>query len=234
MYGKHLLTIQNAKTQKGEALGFLTGILYLAPSTESVPFGGGNLCPMASLGCKKACLFTAGRGRFQMVRDARIKKTLYFFSNRQAFLNDLRESIAFIERKAFRMGLKPCIRLNGTSDFPWETTGIMQAFPNVQFYDYTAIPKRALAYVNGDMPINYHLTFSRKESNNEIAMNVLKQGVSVAIVFDAVPSTYKGHTVINGDMHDLRFLDADNVIVGLKAKGKAKKDESGFVVKTKI
>jgi hypothetical protein len=229
MYGSNLLTIENAKTVKGESLGYLTGILYLAPYTESVAFGGGNLCPMASAGCASACLFTAGRGRFAKVKDARIKKTLYFYQNRPAFMNDLRASINRIVRKAKKMGLIPAIRLNGTSDFAFFKTGIMAEFPDIQFYDYTKVVSRIFE----PLPKNYHLTFSRSESNHVHVENVVSNSAAnVAVVFSSkhLPDSYLGRKVVNGDDHDLRFLDPSNSIVGLKAKGKAKKDNSGFVV----
>ena len=113
-------------------------------------------------------------------------------------------------------------------------------FPNITFYDYTKIPKRILKYINGEYPKNYHLTFSLNESNKEDAFNILKSGGNVAIVFRKnIPNTYKGYKVINGDEHDLRFLDDKNVVVGLKEKltlnkqGKLDRDNSGFVVDLK-
>lgn len=229
MYGANLLTIENAKTVKGETLGYLTGILYLAPWKESIPYGGGNLCPMASEGCGTACLFSSGRGRFDSVRDARIKKTIYFYKERENFMNDLRKSINRIIRKAKKLGLTPAIRLNGTSDFAWHKTGIMQEFPEIQFYDYTKVVNRIFE----KLPSNYHLTFSRSESNDSHVSKVVSESNNnVAVVFSTkeLPSEYLGRKVINGDEHDLRFLDDKNSIVGLKAKGKAKKDNSGFVV----
>jgi len=228
-YGSNLLTIENAKTTKGEELGYLTGILYLAPWKESIPYGGGNLCPMASEGCGNACLFSAGRGRFDSVRDARIKKTIYFYRNREGFMSDLRKSIKKIIRKAKRNGLIPAIRLNGTSDFPFHKTGIMEEFPEIQFYDYTKVVNRLFE----KLPSNYHLTFSRSESNQHHVQKVLNETlVNIAMVFncDDFPSELFGRKIISGDDHDLRFLDEKNVIIGLKAKGKAKKDTSGFVV----
>lgn len=229
MYGDKLLTIGSAKTVKGESLGYLTGILYLAPFKESVPFGGGNLCPMASAGCASACLFSAGRGRFDKVRDARIKKTIYFYRDRDGFMRDLRLSIKRIIRKAKRENLIPAIRLNGTSDFAFHKTGIMQEFPDVQFYDYTKVVNRVFS----DLLSNYHLTFSRSETNQAHVENVVENSdCNVAVVFSSkdLPSEYMGREVISGDDHDLRFLDKRGVIVGLKAKGKAKKGLSGFVV----
>jgi hypothetical protein len=228
-YASNLLTIENAKTTKGEELGYLTGILYLAPYTESVAYGGGNLCSMASEGCASACLFTAGRGRFDSVKLARIRKTIYFYRHREQFMNDVRASIKKIIRKAKKLGLIPAIRLNGTSDFPFHKTGIMQEFPDVQFYDYTKVVNRIFE----KLPSNYHLTFSRSESNQLNVEKVLNQSlVNIAAVFNSkdFPTEYFGRKVINGDEHDLRFLDEKNCVVALKAKGKAKKDTSGFVI----
>lgn len=233
-----LLTIENAKTVKGEKLGYLTGILYLAPAFESVPFGGKDLCPFASKGCAAACLFTAGRGRFKEIREARIAKTLYYFKHRREFMEDLVLSIARVVRKAKRLGYLPVVRLNGTSDIAWESIKhegrtIFEHFPNVQFMDYSKIPARAKRFHAGNLPPNYHLTFSRSESNAEtVADIVANTKTNVAVVFDSktLPATYLGREVINGDEHDLRFTDKQGVIVGLSAKGKAKKDGSGFVV----
>ena len=233
-YGNRLLTIENAKTVKGEVLGYLTGILYLAPADESVPHGGKNLCPLASKGCAAACLFSAGRGHLDKVRNARIAKTLYMLQNPEGFEKDLFESISFVVRKAAKMGLKPAIRLNGTSDIAWEkVSNILAAFPTVQFYDYTKVWSRVLAYGRGALPANYHLTFSRSEENAEHVQLIIEEtDAIVAVVFSSkkLPASYMGREVINGDEHDLRFLDKKGVIVGLSAKGKAKKDLSGFVV----
>lgn len=231
-----LLTVENAKTSKGESLGYITGILYLAPADESVEYGGKNLCPFASRGCAAACLFSAGRGRFEKVRKARIAKTLHYVHNNEEFMNNLRNSIKRIVRLAKRSNAKPCIRLNGTSDILWERTGIMAEFPDVQFYDYTKSPKRAFDYDRGLLPANYHLTFSRSEENGDVVAEVIADTqTNVAVVFATknLPETYMGLKVIHGANHDLRFLDEKGVIVGLKAKGKAKKDTSGFVVHCK-
>lgn len=223
-----MLTVQNAKTTKGENLGYLTGILYLAPSTI---VKGINTCPMASNGCKKACLYSAGRGRFNNVQEARIKKTELFRDNKKEFFNKLIKSIHALVRKAKRENLVPCIRLNGTSDIMWESykvdgkNNIFQLFPDIQFYDYTKIPNRKISNYK-----NYHLTFSRSESNENIAIDQLGQGYNVAMVFNSLPDFYRGFEVISGDNHDLRFLDKKNTIVGLIPKGQAKKDLSGFVI----
>ena len=225
---KKLLNIDNnAKTVKGQNKGYMTAILYLAPSTQS----GFNVCAMASEGCKKACLYTAGHGAFSNVQQGRINKTRWYIQDRESFLIQLRKEISNHIKNCEKKGFIPCIRLNGTSDISWENTKIMDDFPNVQFYDYTKIFKRMKAYVNGQLPSNYHLTYSLNEDNKELAFEVLKMKGNISAVFRKyLPKTYQGYTVINADETDLRFTDSNNVICGLIAKGKAKKDYSGFVL----
>jgi len=110
----------------------------------------------------------------------------------------------------------------------------MEAFPDVQFYDYTKIPARALKWARGDMPANYHVTFSASESNDDASRMVAMSGGNVAVVFDQIPTSYYGRSVVDGDNSDLRFLDPVGVIVGLKAKGDAKRDDSGFVKRVAV
>ena len=231
------LTTDNAKTSKGESSGVLTRILYLAPANES----GRNVCPHASEGCRIACLYSAGMGAFDNVKLARIAKTKAFHANPRQFVEDLAKDIEALIRKAQREGLTPAVRLNGTSDLPWENLGgdlkvnLMNRFPEVPFYDYTKNPSRARAYAEGKLPSNYSLTFSRSESNEPIALQMLQIGVNVAAVFavkkdEVLPKSWGGRDIVDGDLNDLRFLDAKNVVVGLRSKGKAKKDESGFVI----
>jgi hypothetical protein len=217
-----VLTLGNTKTVKGEKLGYMTFILHFAPATLS----GFQVCPMASEGCTDACLNTSGRGRFASIQEARIRKTRWFFEDRESFMDALVKDIHAAIRKADRENMIPVFRLNGTSDIRWETVSVwgyrnvMELFPQVQFYDYTKIPNRR------DLPANYHLTFSRSESNE----HMIPQNMNVAVVFDTLPDTFMGRTVIDGTDTDLRFLDPQGVVVGLLAKGKAKKDTSGFVI----
>jgi hypothetical protein len=226
-----LITIDtNAKTIKGQAKGYMTGILYMAPAKQS---GVMNVCAFASEGCKAACLYTAGRGRFNSVQEARIARTKLFKEDSAAFIAQLKDEIRRGLAYATKKGYIFCVRLNGTSDIPWESFGIIQEFPDVQFYDYTKNPLRAAKWGKGLLPENYHITFSRSETNQTQAEAVLAVGGNVAVVFSKpkFPETYLGYKVVNGDETDLRFLDEKNVIVGLKAKGDAKKDTTGFVVK---
>lgn len=228
----------NAKTVKGQKKGYLTGILYLAPHRES---GVMNVCANASPGCIATCLFTAGRGAFPKVRQARVRKTLEFNRGPAFFVDRLVKEITSLCRKAAKRKLIPVVRLNGTSDLPWEiikgSAGkcLMDVFPGVQFYDYTKSNTRMLRFYVGALPRNYHLTFSRSECNGDNAYTHIRRGVNVAVPFkvkrgEALPKEWGGYPVIDGDQHDLRFLDPRGVVVGLRAKGKARKDTSGFVV----
>ena len=227
-----LLNSGNSKTRKGEKKGFTTYGLHLAPANLS----GFNACKDASSGCAAACLNTAGRGAMSSVQKARVKKTLFFFKDKQNFLAELWVEVAKSIKSAARKGMTPCFRLNLTSDLPWEKIkfngqNIFEAFPSVTFYDYTKSPERMTAFVNGEMPANYHLTFSRSESNGALALAFLKSGGNVAMVFrKSLPASYFGHEVVDGDETDLRFLDGTGKIIGLKEKGLAKQDETGFVL----
>ena len=229
----------DAKTRKGSNAGYLTGILYLAPANEASSKI--NVCPYASKGCKAVCLYTAGRGKMDSVVKARVAKTLRFLENPKEFVELLAIDIQKIINKAAKVDMTPAIRLNGTSDLPWEKLGgklgvaLMNRFPSVAFYDYTKNPNRAIAYAEGKMPDNYHLTFSKSECNDSDVNKVISAGGNVAAVFstkkaDELPESYKGRDVVDGDKTDLRFLDRDGVFVGLRAKGDARSDRSGFTV----
>ena len=221
-----LLTDNNAKTKKGEKKGWKTFILYLAPFTQNSK--GINLCPHASEGCAKACLFGSGHGSMSTVEKGRVNKSELYLQDRNLFFDIL---IKEIEKHA-KTYKKLAIRLNGTSDIRFEKLKhngktIFEHFPNVQFYDYTKNPFR----FKTELPKNYHLTFSRSETNHEIAMDLLSKGVNVAVVFDKLPETFEGFEVINGDENDLRFTDSKGVIVGLKYKkltGKGADNETAF------
>ncbi len=222
-----LLSTANPKIQKGTKLGYLSFILHLAPATLS----GKETCPKRTAGCTAACLNTAGRGGMfrkgentNMIQQARIRKTKMFFEQRDAFMAQLEKDIKLGIKQAAKLGLTPVFRLNGTSDLAWEKYGIMEKFPQVQFYDYTKVLGRKVAHLP-----NYHLTFSAADGNDADVAKAVAQGMNVAAVFDVLPETYMGRTVINADETDLRFLDPKGVIAGLKAKGRAKKDTSGFV-----
>ena len=228
-----LLSTANPKIQKGTKLGYLSFILHLAPSDLS----GKNTCPKATKGCIAACLNTAGRGGMfkkgentNVIQKARIRKTVAFFFDREQFMKDLYQDIVKAKRFAEKQGLIPVFRLNGTSDLSWEkyTVGttdmnLFQLFPTTQFYDYTKVLGRKVAQYP-----NYHLTFSKADGNDADVAKALEQGMSVVAVYDEIPAG-----VPSADETDLRFLDPKGIMLGLKAKGRAKKDYSGFVIRLK-
>lgn len=218
-----------AKMAKSAKSGvYLPYILHLSPAKSS----GYQVCPKATKGCIAGCLNTAGMGVYKNVQKARIERTKLYYEQRPQFLEQLEREIAKAERKAIKEGKQLTMRLNGTSDLQWERLKvfggktIFEVFPNVIFYDYTKIAKR-----NPNPFPNYSLTFSAAENNQRDVETALANGMNVAVVFRKnLPSTWKGLHVIDGDIDDLRFLDPRQVIVGLRAKGRAKKDTTGFVV----
>ena len=224
----------STKVKKGEKKGYLTGVMYLAPHT----LGGKNLCPHSSIGCRAICLYISGRGVFNTTQKARIRKTKYVTSDRDGFNYNIDKDILAIKQKAERTDQIPCVRLNGTSDMGFND--VYKRHPEMQFYDYTPNPHRYRKYLRGELPSNYHLTFSRKEDNAAEVDEMIELGkqsggnISIAVCFTELPKTYKGLPVIDGDETDLRFLDPENVIVGLTFKGtkanRQKAIESGFCV----
>lgn len=225
---RNLITSGDAKTSKGEKLGVRTGILYLAPADESKVI---NVCQFASPGCKATCLFTAGRGVFGSVREARVNKTLYYVQNPVLFMENLEHDVRKLVKYGKKNDIEVAVRINGTSDMPKLALPLVEKFPETQFYDYTKLPKPWQRVKE-----NYHLTFSRSELNESECRDALANGVNVAVVFStkrgqALPDEFWGYEVIDGDEHDLRFRDPKGVVVGLRAKGLARKDNSfGFVV----
>jgi len=237
-----LLSVGNPKVLKGIKQGYNTYILHLAPANLS----GYETCPKRTAGCTSACLNTAGRGGMfkkgettNTIQKARIRKTKMFFENRAEFMADLVKDIELAIKQSEKKGLIPVFRLNGTSDLSFEKyevirngklyRNIFSAFADNIFYDYTKILGRKIA----DIP-NYSLTFSAADGNDNDVAKAIIQGYNIATVFGIkktlpMPDSYLGLPVFNGDESDLRFLDPKQVIVGLYAKGKAKKDETGFV-----
>lgn len=221
----------NAKTTKSSDLypDTLTAILYLSPHTLG---GAGNVCAHATEGCKQTCLYSAGRGKFNTVQQARIKKTKLFFEDNDSFKLYLLADLNMFYNYCKEHKLNGYVRLNGTSDINWQKIKIsgktfFEHFPSLSFYDYTKDIKRKALFTN------YHLTFSYSE-NVTIAevTSKLKNNINVAVVFDTLPDTWKGFEVVNGDLSDLRPKDKSNVIIGLKAKGLAKTIKTDFVIKT--
>jgi len=223
----------NAKINKNEITTFN---LSLAPHTQNAK--GVNLCPKASKGCALACLFTAGRGKFTNVQQARINKTNYYLFDKQKFMDQLAKEINKIALKSTITNEKFALRLNTFSDIDFVyqlkkycDLNILNddTYKNIIVYDYTAIIGKVKKYLG----TRYHLTLSRKEDNEQDVMEALEMGENVAIVFNGTPITYKGFKVVDGDKTDLEMTKYKNVVLGLKAKGDAKKDTTGFVIQNK-
>ena len=241
----------DAKTTKGLKYGYITAIQYLAPSRVS---GIVNLCKWASDGCINACLNTAGRASFDtQISKARINRTIWFVRDKMQYWARFTREIDALIRKGIRDGLTPVVRPNGTSDQPYERMKIkgtrfdgmtiFEAYPEIQFYDYTKAPFSERPII----PDNYHLTYSYNENTTpEMIAENINNGRNVAVVFNVCkldnrkkchnkctcpfPATWNGFKVISGDENDIRFKDEVGVIVALHAKGKARFDTSGFVV----
>ena len=224
----------NAKTSKNSLKTF---ILYLAPHKQNDK--GINICPMASKGCAAACLFTAGRGKFSNVQSSRINKSNFFIYNKELFIKKLASEIIRETAKAEKIGEKIAFRLNGTSDIDFIYLLKKYASLDVEdlksyavFYDYTKILGKVKKYKNHS---NYYLTFSRAEDNESASIAALNDGANVSIVFNGeLPNYWRGFKVIDGDTSDILMIYNKNVVLGLRAKGDAKKDKSGFVVTAPI
>jgi hypothetical protein len=238
----NLLSTGNPKVLKGMAQGYNTYILHLAPANLS----GYEVCAKRTIGCTDACLNLAGRGGMfkrgestNVIQEARKRKTRLFFEDRGTFMALLVKDIELAIKQSKRLGLIPVFRLNGTSDLSFEKyevvrnqklfRNIFSAFAEAQFYDYTKVLGRKVTAIE-----NYHLTFSAADGNDSDVTKAIAQGYNVAVVFGIkktlpMPADYLNMPVFNGDESDLRFLDPKGVVVGLYAKGKAKKDTTGFV-----
>ena len=231
-------SLNSPKAIKARAFGYMNAINYMAPADTA---GVGDMCPWSSVACRALCLgehsgqaAMHAEGKDNACLRSRKAKTVMFMRARAEFMRELHAGIGRAARKAKREGLKLCVRLNGATDLNW--IAVIKAYPDIQFVDYTKSVARALAHAAGKLPANYHVTFSYSGENAHDCERVLAAGGNIAVVFSgAFPAAFMGYPVINGDLSDLRHLDARNVVVGLSPKGnKAKRDgvKLGFVVAT--
>jgi hypothetical protein len=269
-HGSSFFSLQNAKARKGFKKNVIVAMLYMQPANR-VP-GLPNVCAFAGA-CREPCLNFSGQGGMgsdetgYSVQEARANLNRWYYTDKPGMVTAIKKSISALERASVKwpqsptkgirdarvkLGLKPtfrgkykmAIRLNGTSDLPWERTGIMQSFPKTQFYDYTKNPNRMLDFLNGKMPRNYHLTFSMGGTADHMIPEILAAGGNVTIVFDTgrnadLPTSYGGRFVVkdsrgnlrevfvpetevlDGDEDDLRFLDPKSdrgYFIGLRFK----------------
>jgi len=273
-----LLTINNnVKTNPDLLKGYLQGTLYLAPQkniinaphygidydTKAINLSKVNLCKHATTGCSISCIYHQGifkHALFQKnkVKQARLKRTLKFLTQRETFFAQIIKEIKALQRKSKRKNLIPIISLNGTSDILWEKEGfiyqekeykhLMELFPEVQFFDYTKynIPKS-----RKKLPLNYHLTYSRAGTHRgkiiddwETITSYLDKNINVAIVCTYAIKTklldnshYQDYGLIDGDLQNNRALDQNSKgekgnIILLEANKKTDINSSGFILQT--
>ena len=235
-------SLDSPKAIKARAFGYMNAINYMAPASTA---GVGDMCPWSSVACRALCLgehsgqaAMHAEGQDNACLRSRKAKTIMFMKARAQFMRELAAGIGRAARKAERLGLKLCVRLNGATDINW--IAVIKQYPDIQFVDYTKSEARAIAHAQGRLPANYHVTFSFAGDNHDACERVLAAGGNVAVVFSgAFPTHYFRTNVINGDEHDLRHLDKRSAVrgyvVGLSPKGrKAKRDgvKLGFVVRT--
>jgi hypothetical protein len=244
------------KAVKGERVNVLTTVMHLAPARaagDDLP----SICTSATGACIAACLNTAGRGGIVMrdgaengVQVARIRRTRLYWQDRELFLGILVAELETHARAAARRGMTGAVRLNGTSDVVWERAhpvvrrgvvypSVMDAFAELTFYDYTKHATRVLGALQGRraLPANYTLTYSftGAAASLEASRRILELGGTVAVVFStrrgrALPATWQGAPVLDGDVTDVRFSDPAGHVVGLRAKGRAKSAPTGGFV----
>ena len=235
--GKLIIAGGNAKTVKGDGTEYLTAIMYLRPWRNVIGGRERNVCANAEIAqCHVGCLNTSGRGQQSNVQNWRMGKTIRFWEERERFMLDLIDDLRKFQNKCRKLGVKPTVRLNGTSDIRWENImvdgkTVFDHYPDIQFYDYTKLANRKISHLK-----NYHLTFSYSAASEIYLRQVdlaLAGGMNVAVVFrdrNKMPDQFLGLPVVNGDADDLRFLDQNQRVVALYAKGRAKLDRTGFVV----
>lgn len=188
---------------------------------------GKNLCPYSTAGCRSVCLNTAGRGAGGKVQNARLARTRFMFQHPAAFAT-------LLEAEILRIPGPAALRLNVFSDIPWETVWpeVFTLRNDLQFYDYTKWPVGSRT-----VPANYHLTYSASEKwTDEMIVDVVTNGSNVTVVLDttkseALPTTWRGLKVVDGDVSDARYDDPVGVVVALRAKGKARSSDSKFIRK---
>jgi len=221
----------SAKTIKGESLEIDTYIIYLTPSDIS---GLINVCPMASKGCRAACLQSSGRAKFDAkIPAAQLGRTAIYAGSRPHFSALVFSELQKAEKRANKKGRLFAARLNGTSDispraFKVNGVDVLSAFPSVQFYDYTKVWKRRFL----NWPANYALTFSHTDGRDiSETFDLLRAGYSVAVPFAKLngsgrikdgkswklPTSFgrmdsdgrllDSFPVFDGDKTDARFLD---------------------------
>lgn len=203
--------------------------LALAPADMA---GDWNTCTWATSACRAVCVLkTGGKSVFDSVRTARVLKTRFLAEHPQAFVTLLGWELQRAVLKHERI----VARLNVASDLRWERIApTLLTLAGVGFYDYTKAPVGQRFATDG-----YRLTYSVSERPQSTvnALEAMRSLANAAVVFDtlrghALPATWNGFVVIDGDLGDDRTEDPAGTVVGLRAKGSARGiagSEDGFV-----
>mgnify|MGYP000109049364 CR=1 FL=1 len=243
------LLATNAKLEKAteQTQQYMVTGLTLAPHGLS----GHQVCDEHSPGCAGGCnMWWSGRKVTQPARDAALRRTKWLFEDPKGFRKQLHKDLCLHCRRCDKLDLLPAARLNMASDLEW--FDVIEQWPIIHFYDYTKIRSRFRDYLDGKLPSNYHLTFSRHERHKPTTIaSYLSKGGNVSVVFDIdyfpsvgrvapMPARHmigsQSFPVINGDSHDIRlpWIDGKGVVVGLALKGtrdsKARAVKKGFAV----
>jgi hypothetical protein len=222
-------TIKTEKTEK-EFPDWINTLTYLYPNK--------NLCKFSD-NCFNTCLKTSGR--LPMAKKAMITRTKLLYQDNETFINNLELELRKAKKSANKKGKKLAYRFNGTSDRFTEVKYLldMENQPFDKAYDYTKDFKRVLDYQGYK---GYNLTFSYDGLNGIEAKFLLKNKIAnISVVMttkreEELPKTYNlngvDYPVLDGDKHDLRFTENKGYIIGLRAKGKAIKNNGTFVQST--
>lgn len=202
-------------------------VMYLLPHRLS---GVVNTCTHSSKGCRFSCLHSAGRLGLPPAERAKLARTLFLHQEPWWFCLQLVQEIEQHRRRVERKGRRLVVRLNGTSDIPWEQffPELFELFPNVLFQDYTKDWDRIPTAIP-----NYYLVASANETTSDAAFACHDGNVVVPVAVrrgDPLPDTFMGRPVVDGDLHDLRLIDPQiKAAVLVRAKGMGTQDTSGFI-----
>ncbi len=232
-----LFSVTNAKAIKSQNYGYLNGIQYLLHANTGQEYGVKNMCAFATKGCSDMCFGNVKRHAIGNVHNAKKNRSLLLQNDKDLYLAFFVDEVLRLKRKAERENKKLVLRLNGTSDKDFTKMGLYNIFPDIQFCEYTKNPILVKKYLRDELPSNLHMTLSRSEVNHNFCMECLKDGgINVAIPFAGDrPESWMGFPVLDGDKHDLRFLDeGGGYIVGLSFKNFKKNlnrgVRSGFII----
>lgn len=224
-----------------------------------------NLCKKATNGCSISCIYHQGilkNSDFSKhkIKQARIKRTLRFLTQREDFFAQIIKEIKALVRKCTRKNAIAAIQLNGTSDILWEKEkftyeekeykNLMELFPEISFFDYT---KYDILKSRKKLPKNYYLTYSRAGKHKGVLVDpweslqvILDNKIDIAVIFSKEMKnhvlenrSYNDYKIIDGDLYNCRTYDRiqredeRGLIIAIEAAAKTDINSSCFVIQTK-